>query len=161
MVLKKKLQLNYFHLSKLYWGVNKYKYKKHRYKLLYFSLFMHKKLQYYSFFYNNILYNISNGQLINQKKTKIIKFFKKSKKSFGTSINLLNKKFKRRFRRIFYFYCRNYNYKNYLWIKKFFYLLKPIFMYTVFTRSWSNVYKYRRRIKKKILKNLTKNSTKV
>jgi hypothetical protein len=122
---------------------------------------MHKKLQYYSFFFNNTLYNVSNGQLINQKKTKIVKFFKKSNKSFGSSINLLNKKLKRRFKRIFFFYCRNYNYKNYLWIKKFFYLLKPTFMFSVFTRNWNYIHKNRRRVKKKILKNLIKNSTKL
>ena len=141
--------------------MNKYKNKITKYKLLYFSLFMHKKLQYYSFYYNNILFNVSNGQLINQKKIKIIKFFKKSNKSFGNSLNLLNKKFKYRFKKIFLFYCRNYNYKNYLWIKKFFYLLKPTFVFSIFTKSWSNVYKYRRRIKKKILKNLTKKAIKL
>lgn len=52
------------------------------------------------------------GQIV-QKKIKGVKFFKKSRKSVGLSINLLNKKFKKYLKSIFIFYCKNYNYKNY------------------------------------------------
>jgi hypothetical protein len=61
------------------------------------------------------LYNISNGQILNyKKKKKIVKFFKKSNNSISGSINLLNKKFKKKLKKIYFFYCKNYNYKNYL-----------------------------------------------
>jgi hypothetical protein len=73
---------------------------------------MHKKLNYFSFFLNKKFYNFSNGQLL-KKKAKVAKFYKKSIKSFGFSINTLNKKLTKRFSSVFLFYCKNFNYKNY------------------------------------------------
>lgn len=157
MKLKKSMENNYFYLSKLYTHINSEKSKERNFKLLYFSIFVHKKLHYFNFFYKNKLYNYSNGQIL-QKKTKSTKFFKKSRKSFGASINFLNKKLNKSLNKIFFFYCKNFNYKNYLWIQKLFYLIEPTVIYAIFTRGWAYTHKYRRRIKKKILRNLIKNS---
>jgi len=158
--LQKKLELNYIELSNMYISIFKERKIEQSYKVLYFSLFMHKKLHYYSFFVKKKLKTFSNGQIL-YKRTKITKFFKKSRKSFGASINLLNKKLKRNLNKIFFFYCKNFNYKNYLWLKKFFYLLEPTINFAIFTRGWSYVHKYRRRIKKKILRNLLKSNLKI
>jgi hypothetical protein len=158
MLLKKKILVNYLYWFKFYKSFI-FKNLKKYYLLDFFGLFIHKKMHRYMIHNKNKLYNISNGQILNyKKKKKIVKFFKKSNKSISGSINLLNKKFKKKLKSIFFFYCKNYNYKNYLWIKKYFYLLKPDLNFCVFTKGWSNVYKYRRRIKKKILKNLIKSS---
>jgi hypothetical protein len=113
MILKNTQTLNYLELSKLYFINNRENIKKKKYNLFFFSIFIHKKLHYYNFYYLNKLYNMSNGQLL-QKRNKLIKFFKKSRKSFGASINILNKKLNKQLSSIFFFYCKNFNYKNYL-----------------------------------------------
>ncbi len=157
MKLIKKIDTNYYNLTKIYLQINKEKTKERNFKLLYLSVSVHKKLHYFNFFFKNKLYNFSNGQILG-KKTKLTKFFKKSRKSFGASINFLNKKVKKNLNKIFFFYCKNFNYKNYLWIQKFFFLTQPSIIYAIFTRGWAYTHKCRRRIKKKILRNLIKNS---
>jgi hypothetical protein len=59
---------------------------------------------------------------------------------------------------VFLFYCKNFNYKNYSWIKKYFYLINPVIAYTVLSSSWNYINKKRKRVKKKILRNLLKSS---
>lgn len=83
------------------------------YSLYYFSIFIHKKLHYFNIYINNKNYIISNGQLL-RVRTKLTKFFKKSRKSYGASINALNKKLKKNFLNINFFFCKNFCYKNYL-----------------------------------------------
>jgi hypothetical protein len=112
MKLKNTLQINYKNLEDLYIFLQYKITKVNNYKLSYFSTYMHKKLNYFLFFFNNKFYNYSNGQLL-KKKSKKLKFFKKSKKSFGFTLNLLNKKLNKRLNSIFFFYCKNFNFKNY------------------------------------------------
>jgi hypothetical protein len=134
MVLKKIVIVNYVNLFKLYKSFNTKNIKK-KYFLDFFFLLVKKKMHRYLVFNKLKLYNISNGQILNYKNKKTIKFFKKSNKSISASISLLNKKFKKKLKKVFFFYCRNYNYKNYLWVKKYFYLIKPIIYYFMVTKS--------------------------
>lgn len=136
---------------------NNYYRKVKLYPLSYFSLFMHKKLSYYKYIYNNKQTILSNGQLL-KIRTKLTKFFKKSRKSIGSSVNGLNKLFSKQFDKINFFYCKNYNYRNYLWLKKYTTLIKPTIETLMITRGWTYVHKYKRRIKKKIYRNLIKQS---
>lgn len=156
MKLIKLYDINITNLYSIYMEINKNK-NKHTYYLDYFSIFMHKKLHYYNYNYLNKYYTISNGQLL-KVRTKLTKFFKKSRKSHGSSIVSLNKRVNKQLNKINYFFCKNFNYKNYLWLKKFLEVIKPTINYFIITRGWNYVHKYRRRIKKKILRNLIKNS---
>lgn len=122
-----------------------------------FFLYIHKKLHYYNITLNNKQFVISNGYLL-RVRTKLTKFFKKSRKSYGASITALNKILKKKLFKINLFYCKNFNYKNYLWLKKFTSLIKPQINYFIITRGWTYVHKYKRRIKKKIFRNLIKQS---
>jgi len=159
LLLKKKIKISYNYWYNTQKILNL---KKKKFLIIFFSLIIHKKMNRYLILSNkNRIYNLSNGQILNSRKKKIVKFFKKSIKSISPVINLLNRRMNKKLRLVKYFHCKNYNYKNYLWIKKYFYLLKPTIYNFIITRAWSNVIKSRRRIKKKILKNLIKNSHKV
>lgn len=156
MTLIKVSDLNLTQLYYLYLDNKNYK-KQQPHPLSYFSLFMHKKLNYYKFIYNDKQTILSNGQLL-KIRTKLTKFFKKSRKSIGSSVNTLNKLFSKQFNKINFFYCKNYNYRNYLWLKKYTDLIKPTIHHMMITRGWNYVHKYKRRIKKKIYRNLIKQS---
>lgn len=156
MKLIKIYDLNITNLYTIYLEINKYK-SQNSYYLDFFSIFMHKKLHYYNYKYLAKYYTISNGQLL-KVRTKLTKFFKKSRKSHGSSIVSLNKKLNKQLNKINFFFCKNFNFKNYLWLKKFLEVIKPTINYFIITRGWTYVHKYRRRIKKKILRNLIKNS---
>lgn len=156
MKLIKIYDLNLTKLYLLYTDLT-IKRKKNSYFIDYFSVLMHKKLHYYNFYYINKYYTISNGQLL-KVRTKLTKFFKKSRKSHGSSIVALNKKLNKQLNKINFFFCKNFNYKNYLWLKKFLEVIKPTINYFIISHGWNYVHKYRRRIKKKILRNLIKNS---
>lgn len=110
------------------------------YQFLFFSIFMHKKLTYFKYIAKSKAYIYSTGQLL-KKKIKKIKFFKKSLKNFGHTISLLNQKFSKPIKSIYLFYCKNFNYKNYLWIKKFYSLSNPNIRYFVVSNSWNYVVK--------------------
>lgn len=148
---------NLNNLYKTYIIINKQTKKEMIYYVPYFSLFIHKKLHYYNFFYNNKYYNYSNGQLL-KVRTRLTKFFKKSKKSYGASIVALNKKLNKKLNKINFFFCKNFNYKNYLWMKKLIDLVNPQINYFITTQGWNYLHKRKRRIKKKILRNLIKSS---
>jgi hypothetical protein len=109
------INISDLNLTKLYYLYleNNYYRKVNTYPLSYFSLFMHKKLNYYKYIYNHKQTILSNGQLL-KIRTKLTKFFKKSRKSIGSSVNSLNKLFSKQFNKINFFYCKNYNYRNYL-----------------------------------------------
>jgi hypothetical protein len=128
-----------------------------KFYLQFFSSFMHKKQLYVQFLTSKKLYNFSTGQLLTKKIEKI-KFFKKSIQNINYSISCLNRKFRKSVTSIYLLYCKNYNYKNYLWLKKFFTLNKPRTEYVVLTHSWNYITKKKRRIKRKILKRLKKYS---
>ena len=122
-----------------------------------FFLYIHKKLHYYNITQLEKQFIFSNGRLL-RVRTKLTKFFKKSRKSYGASITALNKIFKKKLIKINFFFCKNFNYKNYLWMKKLVSLVNPQINFFIVTNGWTYVHKYRRRIKKKILRNLIKNS---
>ena len=102
--------INYY---KLYTICDKYEKKNINGDIKFFSLFLHKKLHYYNFFFYKKYYTFSNGQLL-KVRTKLTKFFKKSRKSHGPSIIALNKKVYKKLSNINFFFCKNFNYKNYL-----------------------------------------------
>lgn len=145
-----KATIDYFKIRKAF--TNKYVAKLH-----YFSIYKHKKLNYYQAQFLNKIYNFSGGQIL-QKKSRRVKGFKKSIHSFGATINLLNKKLNKKLNSIYLFYIKNFNLSIYLWVKKMFYLIKPNIYYTVITNSWNYIVKHKRRIKKKIFRNLFKQS---
>lgn len=82
------------------------------YKFLFLSIFLHKKLTYLRYYFKKKYYTPSTGQILG-KRIKTIKYFKKSNKSVGIVINLLNRRFKNYIKSIYMLYCNNYNYKNY------------------------------------------------
>ena len=148
---------NLINLKKFYFFFQIKKNKKIDNFMPYFYLVNHKKLHYFIFNYNLKHYVCSAGRLL-QKANKFIKFFKKSRKNITVSINILNKNLKNKFQKVNFFICKNFNYKNYLWLKKYQYLIKPQFNYLVLTNSWDYISKQKRRIKKKIIRNLIKNN---
>ncbi len=157
MDLKKK---TYTYFSKAigdYFKIRKASTNKYIAKLQYFSIYKHKKLNYYQAQFLNKIYNFSSGQIL-QKKSKRVKSFKKSVHSFGAIINLLNKKLNKKLNSIYLFYIKNFNLSTYLWVKKMFYLIKPKIYYTILTNSWNYIVKHKRRVKKKIFRNLFKQS---
>jgi hypothetical protein len=105
--------LNLTNTYELYLKINKFTKKNLPYSLPLFSLLIHKKLHYYDFIINSKRFVLSNGQLL-KIRTKLTKFFKKSRKSYGASISALKKKLKNKFNKIDFFFCKNFNYKNYL-----------------------------------------------
>ena len=155
MKLIKLNHLNLEKLEKLFLQIHNKLTQNKKFNLKFFSIYMHKKLNYYRFLWNNKFYIYTNGQLL-KKNAKKIKFYKKSKKSFGYVINTLNKKIKKKLNSIEFFYCKNFNFKNYFWIKKLFTLIKPKINFFLITNSWNYIHKDRRRIKKKIFRNLFK-----
>lgn len=126
----------------------------------FFNLYSHKKLMYFQFSITTKFYNFSVGQIL-RKRIKKLKFFKKSVKNIGLTINVLNKKVHKYLKSIYLFFCKNFTIKHFVWIKKMFTIIKPKIEYTVITASWNPIIKKKRRIKKKIFRNLFKNVTKV
>ncbi len=155
MIIKKK-QVNFKKIINIYNNNNNSNLTlKNKFKLYFLSIFMHKKLLYFRVFYKNNFYIYSAGHLLG-KKIKKLKYFKKSLKNFSSIINILNKKLNKKLNSIFIFYCKNFNYKNYLLIKKFFYLIKPNFHYFITTDSWNYIKKKKKNIKRRVLRNLFK-----
>lgn len=148
---------NLTNLYNFYLIINKQNTGKKNYFISKFFLYIHKKLHYYNITLNTKQFIFSNGRLL-KVRTKLTKFFKKSRKSYGASITALNKILKKKLSKINFFFCKNFNYKNYLWLKKLVSLVNPQINYFMVTQGWTYVHKYRRRIKKKILRNLIKNS---
>lgn len=144
-------------LYKYYININKQVTKSKSYFIAKFFLYIHKKLHYYNITPHEKQYIFSNGRLL-RVRTKLTKFFKKSRKSYGASITALNKILKKKLVKIDFFFCKNFNYKNYLWLKKLVSLVNPQINFFLTTNGWTYVHKYRRRIKKKILRNLIKSS---
>lgn len=157
MKLTTTFDMNANNLYKLYTTIHKQQLGTKPYLISKFFLYIHKKLHYFNITPVDKQYVFSNGQLL-QVRTKLTKFFKKSRKSYGASITALNKKLKKRLVKIDFFFCKNFNYKNYLWLKKLVSLVNPCVNNLIITNGWTYVHKYRRRIKKKILRNLIKNS---
>jgi hypothetical protein len=160
MKLKKLWYVDYEHLQKTFNRIQLLADKGRRYKTEYFSVYLHKKLTYCLFYTLNKYLNYSNGQLL-RRKIKKIKYFKKSRKSYGYTINYLNKMTRRYIRSIKIFYCKNFNLRNYNWLKKFFIIVKPKIKYFICTNSWNYINLKKKRIKKKIYRNLLKNSKSV
>jgi len=148
---------NLYKYNNFYIRLNSKKSQNTKYFTPYFYLINHKKLHYFIFNYNSKHYVLSAGRLL-KKANKFIKFFKKSRKNIIVSINILNKNLKTNFKKINFFICKNFNYKNYLWLKKYNYLIKPSINYCIITNSWDYLIKQKRRLKKKILKNIIKNN---
>jgi hypothetical protein len=157
MKLKNLWYINYIYLEYLFNNIKYLTDKAVVYKTQYFSVYLHKKLNYFLISIFNKFFNYSNGQLLKHK-IKQIKYFKKSKKSYGYTINILNKSSKKNINSINYFYCKNFNLRNYNWLKKFFIIINPDINYFICTNSWNYINLKKKRIKKKIYRNLIKNS---
>lgn len=155
MILKNKSKINFLQIIQN----NIQKNKKQTFKLPYFSILMHKKLNYFKYITNKI-YIYSSGQLMGNK-IKRFKFFKKSTNSHGYTISILNKKLIDNFKSINIFYCKNFNYKNYIWIKKFYFLYKPKINFFLMSSSWNYITKNKKRIKRRVYKKLLKNDSNV
>ena len=116
---------------------------------------MHKKQNYFLFFLYTKYYNYSNGQLL-VGRLKTLKYYKKSKKSTALVISQLNKKVYKKLNSINIFYCKNFNFKNYNWIKKYISLISPKINYMICTDSWNYITLKKKRIKRKIYRNIIK-----
>lgn len=112
MNLKKIRQTNKIDLQGLYLQIH-FENNRKKFRMFSFELLLHKKLQYFCFYIANKKYTPSTGYLFGSKLNKI-KFFKKSRKSIGASIAALNKKTQKQIQSIEYFFCKNYNFRNYL-----------------------------------------------
>ena len=128
-----------------------------KFHISFFSIFMRKKLQFFTFYLNKNHSTFSTGQLL-KINIKYLKFLKRSSSSINLSLNSLKKKLKANLTRIFFFFCKNFNFRNYLWIKNLFYLIKPMIFFFFVTSGYPYISKRRKRIKKKILKNIISNS---
>jgi len=157
MKLKKLWYIDYEYLQELFIKIQKLTNKGKVYKTEYFSVYLHKKLNYYFLYLFGKYLNYSNGQLL-KNKSKKVKYFKKSKKSYSYTIGVLNRTTGKNIRSIKYFYCKNFNLRNYNWLKKFFTIIKPKINYFICTNSWNYINLKKKRIKKKIYRNLIKNS---
>ena len=104
---------NIFELNKFYFILYAKNNNKIKSYTPYFYLTNHKKLHYFIFNYNLKHYTLSARRLL-KNANKLIKFFKKSRKNIIVSINILNKNLKNKFKKINFFICKNFNYKNYL-----------------------------------------------
>lgn len=157
MKLKNLWYLNYPHLEQLFSDLKYLTDKGKTFKTEYFSVYTHKKLNYFLICLFNKYLNYSNGQLLKHK-IKKIKYFKKSKKSYSYTINVLNRNTNKNINSINYFYCKNFNLRNYNWLKKFITIIKPDINYLTCSNSWNYINLKKKRIKKKIYRNLIKNS---
>lgn len=131
---------NLNNIYKQYVSINKQLSKSENYFISKFSLYIHKKLHYYNITPHQKQFIFSNGRLL-KVRTKLTKFFKKSRKSYGASITALNKIFKKRLVKINFFFCKNFNYKNYLWLKKLVSLVNPQINFFMVTNGWTYVHK--------------------
>jgi hypothetical protein len=139
MIIKKQTKHNKMHQNAIslfnsYLKTTKKLKKLQNYKLFFLSVFLNKKLTYLRYYYKKKYYTPSFGQILG-KRFKIIKYFKKSTKSVGIVINLFNKKYKKVAKSIFLLYCKNYNLKNYLFLKKYYYLVNPEVGFFLASRS--------------------------
>jgi len=155
--LKKLWYIDYIYLQQIFTQIEYLINAEKNYNTEYFSIYLHKKLNYYLIYLFNKYLNYSNGQLL-KNKIKKIKYFKKSKKSYGYTINILNKNTQKNINSIKYFYCKNFNLRNYNWLKKFFTIINPEINYLICTNSWNYINLKKKRIKRKIYRNLIKNS---
>jgi len=131
------------------------KYTELNWDIYFFMLFMHKKLQYFKIFKESSIHTFSAGLLVKPFSQKL-KFFKKSRSSIASTVTLLREENEPEIYSIKNFYCKNFNYRNYLWLKKFLNLVKPSIYRIIITKNWIYINKTRRRIKKKIFRNLVK-----
>ena len=150
MGLKKDMHITLKILTNIYFKITEFNRIWQTVKIKYFSLYKHKKLNYFQIIFKNKFYNFSAGQLLNKHLNRT-RSFKKSINSFGTTINTLNRKLHKQFNSIYIFYIKNFNFQLYLWTKKFFYLIKPYIYFTIITNSWNYINKKKKRIKKKFL----------
>ena len=134
MGFKKDIHTTLREIVDIYFKINKINSVFRSAKLNYFSLYKHKKLNYFKFEFKKKLYNYSAGQLLSMGSGKM-RGFKKSIQSFGTTVNILNRKLRKQLNSIYIFYIKNFCLHAYLWIKKFFYLIKPQIYYTILTNS--------------------------
>lgn len=160
MKLKKHWITPYLSVKSLYTKIAFLIRKKKKFHIDYFSLYIHKKLNYYLFWLFGRYYNYSNGQLLNNK-IKKVKYFKKSKRSYSYIISVLNKKLHWKLSSVNVFYCKNFNLRNYNWIKRYFNTLYPKINYFICSSSWNYITIKKKRIKKKIYRNIIKKSKSV
>ena len=104
---------NLTNLYKYYITINKQVTTSKGYLIAKFFLYIHKKLHYYNITPREKQFIFSNGRLL-RVRTKLTKFFKKSRKSYGASITALNKILKKKLIKIDFCFWKNFNYKNYL-----------------------------------------------
>ena len=128
-----------------------------KFHITFFSIYMRKKLQFFTFYLDNRYCSYSTGQLL-KINIKSLKFLKRSHSSINLSLNSLKKKLKDGLNKIFFFFCKNFNFRNYLWVKNLFYSVKPTIFFFFVTHGYPYISKKKKRIKKKILKNIISNS---
>lgn len=121
----------------------------------YFGLFMRKKLQFFKYYYKKY-YSLSNGitSKLKDRKLALHKFFKKTSKSIPHTIVFFEKVFLNFFRHLTIFECKNYNFRNHTWIKKFTNLLQPNIKYFIVGKSFNYSTKKKRRLKKIVFRNI-------
>ena len=92
-----------------YFKMRKTIFSYYTFSIRYFAIYKHKKLSYFHFLFKNKFYNYSNGQLL-RARVKFTKSFKKSIRSIGGSISILNRKLKKNLQRIHIFFINLWKY---------------------------------------------------
>lgn len=116
-------------------------------------LSMHKRIQYFIAFDKGTVnfYVYSAGRLL-QPACKRFKFYKKVKENIGPLYMRLTGELGKRLSYIYILMCKNFNFRQYSWIKKYIKLAKPEINFFWITQSWAFSRKNKRRIKKSIFK---------
>lgn len=126
-----------------------------RHKRRFFQLSFHKRQQYFTLgmLSKKKIVTLSTGQLI-KPWVKGIKYYKKDRKNIGLTVAAIKYRFY--INNIGFLFCKNYNYRHYLWLKKYIKVTNPHFSYILFTKSWPYSPKSRRRIKRDHYKEIFK-----
>lgn len=130
-------------------------------KLLFFSLFLKHKLLYYSFCKKIKFYNFSNGRFYSFLKKKKLKALKKSRKTFLPNLRILKKEYSLNLSKVSIFFLKNFNLLLYYYLKLYMRQMKPKVDFFFLTKNWNYIKKKKKRIKRKIYKNLLKKSIKL
>jgi hypothetical protein len=113
MGLKTDIHTTLKEIVNIYFKINKLNSTARNAKLQYFSIYKHKKLNYFKFEFKKKLYNYSAGQLLHIGLNKM-RGFKKSIQSFGATINVLNRRLRKQINSIYLFYIKNFTIHTYL-----------------------------------------------
>ncbi len=134
-----------------------YTYTKKKIKKFNWILLKKKKQQHFSYqdLLNNKSFTYSTGKLLPKSLLKL-KYLKRSLRSVAVTIQLFKKYKLLEITNISYFFIKNFNKHNYLWLKKYYTLLVPSINFLIFKKSFAFTPKGPKRIKRTVFRSLLK-----